>query len=348
MKQAEDRIGLIIDTIPAMVWRMGPEGMLDFVNQRWLSYTGLSREEAIQNPTSTMHPGDKPRAMEKWTLDKAAGRASEDEMRLRRADGEYRWFLIRTVPLRDEQGRIVNWFGTSTDIDGQKQVEEKLRATSEQMRALSARVQSARDEEGIRIAREIHDELGGILTSLRWELEGVKKSIPERTSANSQLKEKLETMLALTDTMITVVRRIAFDLRPVVLDLLGLEEAIEWQARQFQDRSGIAVHYESSGAGVELSTAQSIAVFRIFHEALTNVFRHSHATRVDVTIMEDAGVFVLMIGDNGRGITENERTGTQSIGLLGMQERAHLIGGEIDVSGIEGQGTTVTLRVPIS
>jgi two-component system, NarL family, sensor histidine kinase UhpB len=350
VKLSEDRIRLIIDSIPAMVWGMGPDGAMEFINQRWLSYTGLSREEAIADSMSAIHPDDQARAMQKWMIDKDAGTAAEDELRLRRADGQYRWFLIRTVPLRDEQGTIVNWFGTSTDIEGYKQVEEKLRATGEQLRALSARLQSIREEEGIRIAREIHDELGGTLTSLRWELEGFRKSIPEsaKVSPNGELTRKLEAMLALTDTMVAVVRRIAFDLRPVVLDVLGLEEAVEWQARQIQDRTGIAVHYESSGDGVELSAANSIAIFRIFHEALTNVLRHAHATRVDVTIVEDAGVFVLKIGDNGRGITESERTGTMSIGLLGMQERAHLIGGELDVSGIEGEGTTVTLRVPIS
>jgi two-component system sensor histidine kinase UhpB len=338
LKQAEDR--LVIDTIPAMVWGMGPDGVMDFINQRWLSYTGLSREEALEDSMQAVHPEDQARVMERWLIDKAAGLTSEDELRLRRADGEYRWFLIRTVPVRDEQGNIVKWFGTSTDIDGRKQAEEKLRGTSEQLRTLSARLQSAREEEGIRIAREIHDELGNTLTSLRWELEGVQK-------ANPDLKEKLEAMVGLTDTMITVVRRIASDLRPVVLDVLGLEEAIEWQMRHFQDRTGIAVNYESSGAGNGLSPAQSIAVFRILQEALTNVMRHARATRLDVTVAENIGAFVLMIRDNGRGITESERTGTLSIGLLGMHERALLIGGDLDVNGIEGEGTTVTLRVPI-
>jgi PAS domain S-box-containing protein len=350
LKVSEQRfrqIAVIIDTIPAMVWGMDPNGVMDFINQPWLSYTGFSREEAIEDATPAIHPDDRLRAIEKWMIDKAAGVSSEDELRLRRADGEYRWFLIRTVPLHDDQGRIINWFGTSTDIEDLKRAEEKLRATSEQLRALSARLQSAREEEGIRIAREIHDELGTTLTSLRWELEGVKKAIPESVLANGELTKKLEAMVELTDTMVTVVRRIASDLRPVVLDVLGLEEAIEWQARQFQDRTGIAVNYESSGDSIGLNPAQSTAVFRIFQEALTNVLRHARATRLAVTVEEDSGVFVLMIRDNGRGITESERTGALSIGLLGMQERAHLIGGQLDVSGIEGEGTTVSLRVPI-
>jgi signal transduction histidine kinase len=165
---------------------------------------------------------------------------------------------------------------------------------------------------------------------------------------NRELSEKLTGTFGMIDTMITIVRRIASDLRPVVLDFLGVEDAIEWQARQFQDRTGIAVHYECVGAGVELSPEQSTAVFRIFQEALTNVLRHARASRVDVRVVEDSSMFVLLIADNGRGITESERTGELSIGLLGMRERAHLIGGEFEVSGVEGEGTTVTLRLPVA
>ena len=233
---------------------------------------------------------------------------------------------------------------------GPKRAEEELRTTSEQLRALSGRLRSAREEEGTRIAREIHDDLGATITGLRWELEGVKKAIcePGRVLPDLELTAKLSAMLDLTDTMIATVRRIASDLRPAVLDVLGLEEAVEWQARQFEDRTGIAVHCESAGAGVELSPAESTAVFRIFQEALTNVLRHARATRVDVTLAIDTGVFVLIIGDNGRGITESERTGESSIGLLGMRERGHLIGGELDVSGVDGEGTTVTLRLPLA
>jgi PAS domain S-box-containing protein len=350
LQQADDRIRLIIDTIPTMAWTLRPDGVIDYINQRWLDYTGVSFEEAIKGATNTIHPDDFGKAIEKWASDMPAGCASEDEMRLRRADGEYRWFLVRTVPLRDEAGNITNWYGTSTDIEDRKRAEDNLKVTSEQLRALSAMVQSAREEEGTRIAREIHDELGSTLTSLRWELEVVRKSLsePPESLRPDQLTEKLTGMLGLTDTMITVVRRIASDLRPAILDVLGLEEAIEWQSQQFQERTGIAVHYESAGTGIEMTQTRSTAVFRIFQEALTNILRHARASRVDVMVAEDTGAFVLMVGDNGRGITETERLGEQSIGLLGMRERAELIGGEIDVSGIEGEGTIVTLRLPVT
>src|SRR6266436_856330 len=125
LKRAEDRVRLVINTIPTMVWTLQPDGAVDFVNQRWLDYTGLTLEEEIEDPTGPVHPEDLPRVMEKWLVDVAAGEPSEDEMRLRRADGEYRWFLVRTAPLRDGQRNLVKWYGVSIDIDDRKRAESQ-------------------------------------------------------------------------------------------------------------------------------------------------------------------------------------------------------------------------------
>jgi len=125
LKRTEDRVRLIIDTLPTMVWTVRPDGAVDFVNQRSLDYTGLSLEEQIEDPTRAVHPEDLPKVMEKWLADMAAGESSEDEMRMRRADGEYRWFLVRTVPLRDEQGNVVKWYGVSIDIEDRKRAESQ-------------------------------------------------------------------------------------------------------------------------------------------------------------------------------------------------------------------------------
>jgi PAS domain S-box-containing protein len=127
LKRSEDRIRLFINTIPTMAWSLRPDGILDFVNQRSLDYTGLTLEEQIENPTRAIHPEDLPRVMEKWLADMAAGEPSEDEMRLQRADGEYRWFLVRTAPLRDERGNVVKWFGISVDIEDRKRAESQSR-----------------------------------------------------------------------------------------------------------------------------------------------------------------------------------------------------------------------------
>src|SRR6267143_258890 len=127
VKQAEDRLRRVIDTIPTMAWSLRPDGVVDFVNQRSLEYTGLTLEEEVEDPTRAIHPEDLPRVMEKWLADMAAGEPSEDEMRMRRADGEYRWFLVRTAPLRDEQGNVVKWYGSSVDIEDRRRAESQFR-----------------------------------------------------------------------------------------------------------------------------------------------------------------------------------------------------------------------------
>ncbi|HXM36101.1 MAG TPA: ATP-binding protein, partial [Pyrinomonadaceae bacterium] len=346
----EDSLRLIIDTIPTMAWTLRPDGAVDFINQRWLDYSGLSLEEEIAEPTSTIHPDDLRGVIEKWRVDMAAGELSEQEMRLRRADGKYRWFLVRTAPLRDESGKIIKWYGVSTDIDDRKRAVEQLKATSKQLRALSANLQAVREEEATRIAREIHDELGAALSSLRWNLEDVEEAVSEsRDESQLQaLREKIEAMLRLIDTTINTVRRIASELRPIALDDLGLVEAIEWQAHQFQDRTGIIVQCDCTMENLDLSRVQSTAAFRILQEALTNILRHAQATRVHIQMNEADGEFILTISDNGRGITDDEKSGQRTLGLLGMRERAHLIGGKVDIIGSEEKGTVVTVRIPTS
>jgi signal transduction histidine kinase len=229
-----------------------------------------------------------------------------------------------------------------------KRAEEQIKATSEQLRALMTSLSSAREEEGIRIAREIHDELGAALTSLRWDLEEMERLNAERNPEpfQSALHTKIRGMFALIDSTIDVVRRISSELRPSILDDLGLASAVEWQTQQFQKRTGIQCRCECVVDSLNLNAELSTAVFRIFQEALTNVLRHAQATRIDVTIEEEAGDLLLTIRDNGRGIQHSEKTSTSALGLLGMRERAHLIGGRIEIVGVDGKGTTVTLRVP--
>jgi PAS domain S-box-containing protein len=144
LKRAEDRIRLIIDALPTMVWTLQPDGAAEFVNQRWMDYTGLSLEEEIENPTRPVHPEDLPRVSEKWRADMAAGEASEDEIRLRRADGEYRWFLVRTAPLRDEHGNVLKWYGVSIDIEDRKRAEEAVRSSEQEQREIAAQLERER------------------------------------------------------------------------------------------------------------------------------------------------------------------------------------------------------------
>jgi len=276
-------------------------------------------------------------------------RRFDREFRIVRPNGEVRFLHSQGDVIRDERGRPVRMFGAAQDITERKRAEEQLKATNEQLRSLSARLQSAKEQESIRIARELHDELGAALSSLRWDLEAVIEVMSNATNLSQfvDATKRIEAVIDLTDATVNVVRRIASELRPIALDELGLSEAIEWQARQFQERTGIIVQCDCDQESVDLTGEQSTAVFRIFQEALTNILRHAQATTVQIQLHKENGVVILTISDNGRGITDDEKSGKRTLGLLGMQERAHLVGGEIDINGSHGNGTVVTVRLPI-
>ena len=223
--------------------------------------------------------------------------------------------------------------------------EEELRRSTEQLRELSARLQSVREEERTRLARAIHDELGQTLTGLKMDVAWLQRHLDQE--AQPALLEKTRAMSDLIDTTVQAVRRIATELRPGILDL-GLLETIEWQLQEFQSRTGIEGTLISAPGEITLDADGATSVFRIFQEILTNVVRHAQATRVDVTLTETAEGLTLRVRDNGRGITAGEIHSPKSIGLLGMQERARLRGGEVHFRGVPGQGTTVTVRLPLA
>jgi PAS domain S-box-containing protein len=342
LRQSEDSLRLIIDTIPTMAWTVRPDGVVDFINQRSLDYSGLSLEEEIKEPTRAVHPEDLPRVMEKWLRDMAAGESSEDEMRLRQADGKYRWFLVRTVPLRDELGTIVKWFGTSTDIEDRKQAEDALQRSLEELRALAAHLQSVREEERTRVAREIHDELGQALTGIKLESASLIRELPGNAKQQSS---RAESIMKLADETIQTVRRISTELRPGILDDFGLMAAVEWAAEEFQSRTGTNCRLDLSEDDIVIDRERATALFRILQETLTNVARHANATQVNVRLAKEEGSLILEVHDNGKGISKEELVAGRSLGILGMRERALLLGGGLAISGAPGQGTTIEVRI---
>jgi signal transduction histidine kinase len=273
----------------------------------------------------------------------------DEEYRIIQPSGSVRWIRDRAFPISDSEGRVYRITGIAEDITDRKLAEEKFKATSAQLRALSARLQSAREKEATRIAREIHDELGAALSSLRWDLEDLDEAISQirELSHSGDLGKKIEAMMKLIDSTINSVRRIASELRPIGLDPLGLTEAIELHAGLFHERTGITVDCECDLERVNLSSEQSTAVFRIFQEALTNILRHAQAKVVKIQVREENEVIMLKVSDNGRGITDEEKSGKRTLGLLGMRERAHLIGGKIEITGSHGEGTVITVSIPI-
>jgi PAS domain S-box-containing protein len=593
VRQAENRLRRVIDTIPTMVWSLGPDGILDFINQRWLDYAGLSFEDAIEEPTRTMHPEERPRAMEKWLKDMAAGELYEEEMRLRRADGQYRWFLVRTaplrdthgnivkwygasidiedrkqaemqsralidaipqqiwtgppdgtldycndrwraymglgleelrgdgwqamlhpeerdrvlkawyesvangtpyeqeerhrrtdgtyrwflsrgVPLRDAEGRIIRWYGTNTDIEDRKRAEERLRKVGAQLadaqrvahigswewdittgtvtwsdekyrimgmepqevpvtyssflnglhpddrarvdeavqqalrdhqpfsheyrailpkgevrlqhvegsvvtdesgrvvrmfgtvqditerktaerqiehfaelfQALSHRLLDVQEEERRHLARELHDEIGQTLTAAKLNLKIIASEVPPAVAG------RLADSMQILDHLLQQVRQLSLDLRPPLLDELGLVPALRWLADQQAQRAQLRVPFTANVELLELDPSVRTACFRIAQEAITNAIRHASAKTVAVELRQEADGLWLSVRDDGVGFDPSavqEQAGQgASIGLLSMKERVLLLGGELEVSSAPGHGTEIRAWFPLA
>jgi two-component system sensor histidine kinase UhpB len=350
LRESEEQFRQLAEHVREVFWikEVGLNRAL-YVSPMFDSVWGRSREDLYQDRVciaDTVHPEDRSRVAELLARPPETG--FECEYRIIRPDGTVRWIWDRAFPIRDPAGQVYRFAGIAEDITERKLAQDRVRDTSEQLRALSARVLAAREEERTRIAREIHDELGSSLTSLKWELEALDKAVSELRDLPVQvppIRKRIASMAQLADATVNQVRRIASELRPSILDDLGLGEALEWQAREFENRTGIACRCENRAGPLNLNADQSTAVFRIVHEALTNVLRHAQATWVSIFMEQRPWEFLLTISDNGRGIREQEKTGRSSIGLLGMKERALLVGGEIDITGVAGRGTTIIVTM---
>jgi two-component system sensor histidine kinase UhpB len=468
----ENELRRIIDTVPAMVFTASPEGFVDYVNQRWLQYMGLPLENVRGwGWDDTIHPDDRARSVDHWRLTMAAGQAAENELRVRRADGEYRWILGRFVPMRDETGRITRWYGVSTDIDDRKRAEEKLRysesqlaqaqrmahvgnwewdlrnnavtwsdelyrifgletkgidlareamryihpddaplilqavanslqtkepylfsyrvlrpdgqmsivqsqgqvvsdsqgtpikvfgtthdvtenkraeaalhESAERLRHLSARLLKAQEEERLRIARELHDGFGQLLAAILLHVQAAKALAGE--AAQSQLDE----CTALLQRAAEEVRFVALELRPPMLETLGLEATLRWLAKRHEEQTGVPVQVVGrlNGGSGDLA----IACFRLVQEALTNILRHAGARHIWLELSQSESVLELVVRDDGVGfdvtstLAQTDRRG--HLGLLGMRERAQILGGSLEVDSEPGRGTRIRIRFPIS
>ncbi len=242
--------------------------------------------------------------------------------------------VVRTTELQNTNQQL------ASEVTERKRVNEELRL-------LSAHLQSAREEERIRIAREIHDQVGQVLTAVKMDLALLDRKLTNTKNVPvTDIRTDLTSTMQLVDTTIKTMREIIRELRPDILDHLGLSAAIEWQLQEFQTRTQIECKFDTTLDEVPLDLDRSTAVFRIFQETLTNIARHANATRVQASLKQEGGDLVLQVRDNGRGIAPSDLTDKQTFGLLGMRERAHVFGGEVTFDGEPGQGTTVTVRIP--
>jgi PAS domain S-box-containing protein len=293
-----------------------------------------------------MHPDDRDLAANRYA-DCIAGRTRDyqAEFRLRARDGTWKWILsVGKVVEWDADGRPARFLGTHTDITARKVAEDEVRASRERIRELAFAQEQARETERARLARELHDEMGQALTGFKMDLTWLRDRIP---ATDRDARSRAAEALGLVNGMVDVVRRMSGELRPGVLDDLGLGAAIRWQVREFQRRSGLTTHVAGLDDIPEMDPGRALAIFRIAQEALTNVARHARATTVAISATAAAGRLRLAIRDDGRGIQLGAHTARVPLGILGMQERAAAWGGAVAVRPVEPSGTVVELEIPI-
>ncbi len=230
------------------------------------------------------------------------------------------------------------------DVTDRVRAEEALRRSKEELQELASAANSVREQEKSRIARELHDELAQALTALKMDATWVAERLPP---AEKALAGKLAAMQAMLDSTVAATRRISADLRPLMLDDLGLVPAAEWLVQNFSERTGIHCELAVGVPDLELAEPYASAVFRILQESLTNVARHAQASRVEVALDRQDGAVTLMVRDNGRGFSPADPRKPNSFGLMGLRERAYLLGGEVEVASGRGRGTTIEVRIPI-
>jgi PAS domain S-box-containing protein len=351
LQAARDRYADLYNFAPVGYFTLDANGAIVEANLTGATLLNVDRSSLIGTPlTHFVAPEDR----DKYAVYRVQlGQSQEPqtvEIRFVRQAGAPFYARLEGAAAYDQAGRFTQSRIAVSDITERVQAEEvrheseRLARSTEQLRELSARLQAVREEERTRISRAIHDELGQTLTGLKMDVAWLQSHLDPPQPA---LLAKTQAMSDLIDNTIQTVRRISTELRPGILDL-GLVATIEWQLQEFQSRTGI----ESKLIGLPEETALdadgSTTAFRILQEILTNVVRHAQASQIEVTLEETPALLTLEVRDNGRGITESEIHNPKSIGLLGMQERARLRGGDVHLHGSPGRGTTVIVRLPLS
>jgi PAS domain S-box-containing protein len=352
LKESEARHRIVMRATNDVIWDWDLQTNALWWSDNFFEVFGYRRETmeaGVEAWMTRLHPDDRDRVLNDIFLAIQEKRQIwSDEYRLRRADGSYTYVYDRGYIHLDGEGSAVRMTGAFMDITARKQAEELLRNSRDELRALSSHLQSVREQERARIARELHDEFGQVLTGLKIDLSWLGDVL--RTLGKSkkvkQLGDRTRIMNRLVDESIATIRKLVAELRPAVLDHLDLVEALEWQARDFQQRTRIACDFRCALVGVDLDQDHKTAVFRIVQEALTNVARHAKAAQVTICLEEAGDQLHLVVEDNGRGITDHEIASPSSFGILGMQERAELLGGQLLLYGRPDFGTIVSVRFP--
>lgn len=320
-----------------------------YVSPAYEAIWGRSRESLYANPRSwadAILPEDRERVRAALEKESITG-SFDEEYRISRPDGIIRWIRARSFPVWDETGAIYRVAGIAEDITEMHKAQEELRLTNERLRQLSIRLLAVREEERRRLAREIHDKLGAMLTALKLDVTHcVQRLAPHLADED---RETIGKTIRAIDASIDAMRRIVTDLRPSILDDFGPWAAIEWLAESLLKRASLRCELtiEPAAENAALDQERATALYRIVQEALTNVVRHAQASEVRVRAQLSSDLLVVEVCDNGEGITEMRTGDRGGLGIASMSERAGSLGGRLAVSSVPGQGTTVRIELPV-
>ena len=357
LARKNQELDAIMKTAPDIIFSRQADGARDYISARFYEYTG-----AIPGSASGfgwldyVHVDDLERSRSRWMHCVESGENYESEYRLRGRDGQYRWFRARAVPIRAQTGEVTRWYGTCSDIHDSKLLEQSMRESAVELerivgertvalRALSVRLITMQDAERRRIARELHDGLGQEMVALKMMLNAISQQDP------ALLKNQISDASILIDRATQQIRSLSHLLHPPLLDEVGLVSALRWYLDGLTQRSGLKTTVEVQPPDFpRLAPDLETAMFRIIQEALTNVFRHSGAQKVGVTLMQRENEFVVRVQDDGKGVTERiveMRPGSTGVGIGGMSERARELGGRLTLINA-CPGTIVEVTIPRS
>ncbi len=346
LEQERNLLRTLIDNIPDYIFVKDEDLRYRINNKARINLLGFTSEAQTIGKTIQELLKD-PFAETLLSVDKKVletGRAifnMEEEMP--QPNGEIRYLLTSKIPLIDPNGKSAPLLlGISRDITEQKRLTKQVEENNKQLKQLADRLQNIREEERLNISKEIHEELGQRMSVMKMDIAWIAKKMPREDPA----MEKLENTLKILDGTIHIIRQLAAKLRPGILDDLGLVPALEWQSRDFEEKSGIPVHFFTNISDKEIPSAISIGIFRIFQESMLNCIRHSKATAIDCSLLKDEdNLLVLTIQDNGLGFELGALDMNNSLGIMGMRERAERINGLYKINSYPGKGTTVTVQI---
>lgn len=357
LKDAEEKYFRLSENAPDMILSQDiTTKVYNYVNSTAKKLTGYTPEEFYSTPGLLYNIVDNEwKELYQFSMNQVIGSniPIPFEYMIKHKSGKKIWINQRSIVVKSKTGNTLTIEAILTDVTERKHYEQQLEETTSKLRALSAHQQKVREEERLYISREIHDQFGQDLTALKMDISMLYKNTGKLSEAkqNVELKkisDELKNVSTYIDDIINKVRKISTELRPDILDKLGLVEAIEWHAGEFEKRSRIRCIANFGDLEITINPEKSISIFRIFQETLTNAARHSGATTIKTELEVQNGWMILTVADNGRGITEAEIEKGSSLGILGMKERVLILGGVWYIKGKNGEGTTVVVKVPLN